>query len=91
MDQKKAFWDLFFEVLNSDKTNLVQKALDIVSELDDQRTAIAQITHAATQFATNPKKAQVTQRILKILEERALKGLTEKSTEQAQMNLAEES
>ncbi|MDP2917962.1 MAG: hypothetical protein Q8N68_00510 [bacterium] len=78
MDQKKAFWDLFFEVLNTNQPELIAKALAIVSELDDQRTVIAQITHAATQFAANPEKAQVTQKIIKILEEKALQSLPEK-------------
>ncbi|PIU01826.1 hypothetical protein COT68_01140 [bacterium (Candidatus Torokbacteria) CG09_land_8_20_14_0_10_42_11] len=78
MDQKKAFWDLFFEVLNTNQPELIAKALAIVSELDDQRTVIAQITHAATQFAANPDKAQVTQKIIKILEEKALQSLPEK-------------
>jgi len=81
MDQKKAFWDLFFEVLNSNQPELIAKALAIVSELDDQKTVIAQITHAATQFAANPEKAQVTQKIIKILEEKALQSLSDKKDE----------
>ncbi len=87
MDQKKAFWDLFFEVLNTSETALIAKALEIVSELDDQRTVIAQITHAATQFAANPEKAQVTQKIIKILEEKALKSLSDKAKEQPPLEL----
>jgi len=76
MDQKKAFWDLFFEVLNTGKSALAEKALEIVSQLDDQRTAIAQITHAATQFSNNPEKSQITKKIIKILEEKALKAVS---------------
>lgn len=91
MDQKKAFWDLFFEVLNTSEADLIAKALEIVSELDDQRTVIAQITHAATQFAANPEKAQVTQKIIKILEEKALKSVSDKTGEQSQLELDNES
>jgi len=87
MDQKKAFWDLFFEVLNTGKSSLVEKALEVVSQLDDQRTAIAQITHAATQFANNPEKAQVTKKIIKILEEKALRAVSDNSNEQSEMDL----
>lgn len=89
MDQKKAFWDLFFEVLNTGKDNLVEKALDIVAEIDDQRTAIAQITHAASQFSANPDKSRVTKKILKILEEKALKAISQKQNEQTEMDLDE--
>ncbi len=91
MDQKKAFWDLFFEVLNTDHSGLIEKALEIVSELDDQKTVIAQITHAATQFAGKAEKIQVTQKILKILEEKALKAISASTTEQTKMELDEAS
>lgn len=90
MDQKKAFWDLFFEVLNTNQDSLIEKALEVVAELDDQRTVIAQITHAATQFAGKQEKTQVTQKILKILEEKALKSVSADSTEQGKMSLNDE-
>lgn len=87
MDQKKAFWELFFEILNSGQENLIEKALKTVATLEDQKTMIAQIAHAAIEFSEKPEKVKVTREIIKILEEKAIQGITQNETNNPKLNL----